>query len=102
MYFYWMTDIKISLFFADIIVRLAQSSSESEMDAQLPLDVSLIEQVVEVDFSESLQAFQDTVPKYMKNKKANRQKKKVKKDGKVYVFNRWLYQINSWHLAACQ
>lgn len=88
MYFYWMADIKISLFFADIIVRLAQSSSESEMDAQLPLDVSLIEQVVEVNFSESLQAFQDTVPKYMKNKKANRQKKKVKKDGKVYLFNR--------------
>ncbi|KAL6444868.1 hypothetical protein ACFW04_002116 [Cataglyphis niger] len=67
----------------DIIVRLAQSSSESEIDAQLPLDAPLIEQVVEVDFSESLQPFQDTVPKYLKNKKANRQKKKVKKDGKV-------------------
>lgn len=70
-------------YFIDIIVRLAQSSSESEIDAQLPPDAPLIEQVVEVDFSESLQPFQDTVPKYMKNKKANRQKKKVKKDGKI-------------------
>ncbi|XP_072749414.1 tRNA endonuclease ANKZF1 [Anoplolepis gracilipes] len=67
----------------DIIVRLAQSSSESEMDAQLPLATSLVEQTVEVDFCENLQAFQDTVPKYMKNKKANRQKKKVKKDAPV-------------------
>jgi len=58
------------------------------MDAQLPLDIPLIEQIVEVNFSENLQAFQDTVPRYMKNKKANRQKKKVKKDGKVYLFNR--------------
>lgn len=70
-------------YFTDIIVRLAQSSSESEIDAQLPLDTPLVEQTVEVDFFESLQPFQDTVPKYMKNKKANRQKKKVKKDGKV-------------------
>ncbi|KAM0730163.1 tRNA endonuclease ANKZF1 [Formica fusca] len=67
----------------DIIVRLAQSSSESEIDAQLPLDTPLVEQTVEVDFSESLQPFQDTVPKYMKNKKANRQKKKVKKDAQI-------------------
>ncbi|XP_070166528.1 tRNA endonuclease ANKZF1 [Polyergus mexicanus] len=67
----------------DIIVRLAQSSSESEIDAQLPLDAPLVEQTVEVDFSESLQPFQDTVPKYMKNKKANRQKKKVKKDAQI-------------------
>lgn len=58
------------------------------MDAQLPLDVPLIEQTVKVDFSEILQPFQDTVPKYMKNKKANRQKKKVKKDGKVYLLFR--------------
>lgn len=58
------------------------------MDAKLSSDLPLIAQNFEVDFSENLQAFQDTVPKYMKNKKAHRQKKKVKKEGKVYLFNR--------------
>lgn len=41
----------------------------------------LIEQDLEVDFRENLLAFQDTVPRYMKNKKSRRQRKKSKKDG---------------------
>ncbi|XP_076283535.1 tRNA endonuclease ANKZF1 [Lasioglossum baleicum] len=69
----------------DIVTRLAQSSSESELDGQLgnatiPADVMLIEQELEVDFRENLLAFQDTVPRYMKNKKSRRQRKKSKKD----------------------
>ncbi|XP_036148838.1 ankyrin repeat and zinc finger domain-containing protein 1 isoform X2 [Monomorium pharaonis] len=64
----------------DIIVRLAQSSSESEMDAHFSLNFPLTEENFEVSFKENLQAFQDTVPRYLKNKKAYRQKKKVKKD----------------------
>ncbi|XP_018314049.1 ankyrin repeat and zinc finger domain-containing protein 1 [Mycetomoellerius zeteki] len=64
----------------DIIVKLAQSSSESEMDPNFPMDFPLTEENFEVSFRENLQAFQDTVPRYMKNKKAHRQKKKVKKD----------------------
>ncbi|OAD54422.1 Ankyrin repeat and zinc finger domain-containing protein 1 [Eufriesea mexicana] len=69
----------------DIVAKLAQSSSESELDSQIstlniPIDVSLIEQELEVEFHENLLAFQDTVPRYMKNKKARRQKKKAKKD----------------------
>ncbi|XP_033359843.1 ankyrin repeat and zinc finger domain-containing protein 1-like isoform X1 [Bombus vosnesenskii] len=68
----------------DIIARLARSSSESELDqtgtSNIPMDVSLIEQELEIEFNENLLAFQDTVPRYMKNKKARRQKKKTKKD----------------------
>ncbi|KAL0131280.1 hypothetical protein PUN28_002681 [Cardiocondyla obscurior] len=67
----------------DIIVKLAQSSSESEMDANFPIDIPLTEENFEVSFRENLQAFQDTVPRYMKNKRAHRQKKKVKKDTPV-------------------
>jgi len=88
LFFYtgFVLDYKKIFCFTDIIVRLAQSSSESEMDANFPLDIPLIEQDFEVSFRENLQAFQDTVPRYMKNKKAHRQKKKVKKDSKFYVF----------------
>ncbi|XP_078034517.1 tRNA endonuclease ANKZF1 [Augochlora pura] len=69
----------------DIVAKLAQSSSESELDGQLgnaniPMDVMLVEQELEVDFHEHLLAFQDTVPRYMKNKKSRRQRKKSKKD----------------------
>ncbi|XP_043520849.1 ankyrin repeat and zinc finger domain-containing protein 1-like [Frieseomelitta varia] len=69
----------------DIVARLAQSSSESELDSQIstpniPMDVSLIEQELEIEFNENLLAFQDTVPRYMKNKKIRRQRKKTKKD----------------------
>lgn len=75
-----------NFYFADIILRLAQSSSESELDSRTnPLDVPLIEQDFEVEFAENLLAFQDTVPRYLKNKKAHRQKKRVKKDGEFYL-----------------
>lgn len=84
-YVYIIFLIKI-LYFIDIIVRLAQSSSESEMDANFPLDAPLIEEDFEISFRENLQAFQDTVPRYMKNKKAHRQKKKVKKDSRSQFF----------------
>ncbi|KAG5319103.1 ANKZ1 protein, partial [Acromyrmex heyeri] len=67
----------------DIIVKLAQSSSESEMDLNFPMDVLLTEENFEVSFRANLQPFQDTVPRYMKNKKAHRQKKKVKKDNQM-------------------
>lgn len=71
-----------SFCFIDIILKLAQSSSESELDSKCnSADVALIEQNFEVDFVENLLAFQDTVPRYLKNKKAYRQKKKVKKEG---------------------
>ncbi|XP_076235610.1 tRNA endonuclease ANKZF1 [Calliopsis andreniformis] len=69
----------------DIVARLAQSSSESELDSHLgtgtmPPEVSLIEQELEIEFNEHLLAFQDTVPRYMKNKKFRRQKKKTRRD----------------------
>lgn len=57
------------------------------------MDVSLIQQELEVEFHENLLAFQDTVPRYMKNKKSRRQKKKTKKDGELllYSFNYIFY-----------
>lgn len=50
------------------------------------MDITLVEQDYEANFTENLLAFQDTVPRYLKNKKAHRQKKKAKKDCK-YFFN---------------
>lgn len=79
-----------SRFFTEIVAKLAQSSSESEVDENLPLSVPMIEQDLEIEFNEHLLAFQDTVPRYMKNKKARRQKKKVKKDGECCSFERKL------------
>lgn len=89
---------KKAYYFTDIIVKLAQSSSESEMDPNFPMDFPLTEENFEVSFRENLQAFQDTVPRYMKNKKAHRQKKKVKKDSKSTFFNRYktVYQSICW------
>lgn len=81
LYLYWRTSV-----FAEIVARLAQSSSESEVDENIPLSVSIVEQDLEIEFNEHLLAFQDTVPRYMKNKKARRQKKKVKKDGECWLF----------------
>lgn len=71
---------------------LAQSSSDSEMDSQsgtagIPMDITLIEQEMEIELNEHLLAFQDTVPRYMKHKKARRQKRKTKKDGKLLHFS---------------
>ena len=54
------------------------------------MDVSLIEQELEIEFNENLLAFQDTVPRYMKNKKIRRQRKKTKKDGEylcICIYN---------------
>lgn len=69
-----------------------------ELDNQIntpniPMDVSLIQQELEVEFHENLLAFQDTVPRYMKNKKSRRQRKKTKKDGELllYSFNYIFY-----------
>ncbi|XP_029173254.1 ankyrin repeat and zinc finger domain-containing protein 1-like [Nylanderia fulva] len=84
----------------DIIVKLAQSSSESEMDVKLSPDVPLIVQDFQVDLVESLQSFQDTVPKYMKNKKAHRQKKKVKKEAQI--INEVLLDARSKLWTACK
>ncbi|EZA52420.1 hypothetical protein DMN91_012080 [Ooceraea biroi] len=67
----------------DYILQLAQSSSESEDSKHNPANIALVEQDCEVDFVENLLAFQDTVPRYLKNKKAYRQKKKVKKEAPV-------------------
>lgn len=63
-----------------------------ELDNQIntpnaPMDVSLIQQELEVEFHENLLAFQDTVPRYMKNKKSRRQKKKTKKDGELLLYS---------------
>ncbi|XP_012226347.1 tRNA endonuclease ANKZF1 isoform X2 [Linepithema humile] len=85
----------------DIILRLAQSSSESELDSRTnPLNVPLIEQDFEVDFAENLLAFQDTVPRYLKNKKAHRQKKRVKKDAQIV--NEVLLDAKTKLWAACK
>lgn len=66
----------------EIVARLAQSSSESESenDDGPATDVPIIEQSFEIDFNEHLQAFQDTVPGYIKCKKGRRQKRKTKKE----------------------
>jgi hypothetical protein len=74
-----------NLYFIDIILKLAQSSSESELDLKHDsTDICLIEQNFEVDFVENLLAFQDTVPRYLKKKKTCRQKKKVKKESEFF------------------
>ncbi|XP_076638178.1 tRNA endonuclease ANKZF1 isoform X2 [Colletes latitarsis] len=89
----------------DIVARLAQSSSESELDSQLgtaniPLDVCLTEHELEVQFNEHLLAFQDTVPRYMKNKKSRRQRKKSKKDD--YTMNEVLASAKIKLWSACK
>lgn len=82
----------LHFYFTDIVTRLALSSSESELDekhdpANLLLNFPLIEHDLEIEFNEHLLAFQNTMPRYMKNKKTRRQKKKEKKDdGKFYSF----------------
>lgn len=89
----------------DIVAKLAQSSSESELDSQIstvnvPIDVSLIEQELEIEFNEHLLAFQDTVPRYMKNKKSRRQRKKTKKDD--YTTNEVLTNAKMKLWSACK
>ncbi|XP_012257096.2 ankyrin repeat and zinc finger domain-containing protein 1-like isoform X2 [Athalia rosae] len=66
----------------EIVTRLAQSSSESvsDDDSSPATDIPIIEQNSEIDFNEHLQAFQDTVPKYIKSEKRWRQKRKPKKE----------------------
>lgn len=76
------------MIFSDIVARLAQSSSESDSENEnSPTgEAPMIEQNFEIDFNEHLQAFQDTVPRYIKCKKGRRQKRKTKKeksDGKI-------------------
>ena len=66
--------------------------------SNIPMDVSLIEQELEVEFNENLLAFQDTVPRYMKNKKARRQKKKTKKDGEYMYIYYVLLMIISFYI----
>lgn len=90
----------------DIVAKLAQSSSESELDsiaaANIPMDISLIEQEIEIDFHENLLAFQDTAPRYMKNKKARRQRKKTKRDGEPYPINETLANAKVKLWSACK
>ncbi|KAI4504016.1 hypothetical protein M0802_000487 [Mischocyttarus mexicanus] len=77
----------------DIVIKLALTSTESETSENNDhtndqMNMSLVEHNMEIEFREHLLAFQDTVPRYMKNKKARKQKKKVKKthtDGKSIV-----------------
>nr|XP_050852138.1 ankyrin repeat and zinc finger domain-containing protein 1-like isoform X1 [Vespula vulgaris] len=69
----------------DIVIKLALTSAESETSENNSctdnrVDMPLIEHNMEIDFREHLLAFQDTVPRYMKNKKTRKQKKKVKKN----------------------
>lgn len=61
------------------MAKLARSSSESEID-NLALVVPIIEQELEIDFREHLQAFQDTVPRHLKSKKLRQKKRKEKKE----------------------
>ncbi|XP_035725892.1 ankyrin repeat and zinc finger domain-containing protein 1-like isoform X2 [Vespa mandarinia] len=69
----------------DIVIKLALTSTESETNennscTNNQVDMPLIEHNMEIDFRENLLAFQNNVPRYMKNKKARKQKKKVKKN----------------------
>ncbi|XP_033226186.1 ankyrin repeat and zinc finger domain-containing protein 1-like isoform X2 [Belonocnema kinseyi] len=69
----------------DIVARLARSSSESEYDGQEMsadniINFSLSAEDYEIDFKENLQEFEDTVPRYLKNKKIRPQKRKTKKE----------------------
>ncbi|XP_017890086.1 ankyrin repeat and zinc finger domain-containing protein 1-like [Ceratina calcarata] len=90
----------------DIVAKLAQSSSESELDSigagGVPMDVSLIEQEMEIDFHENLLAFQDTVPRYMKSKKARRQRKKARRDGEACPVNETLANARVKLWSACK
>lgn len=82
---------------------MALTSTESETNennscTNNQVDMPLIENNMEIDFREHLLAFQDTVPRYMKNKKARKQKKKVKKnhtDGSVLFMT---IILNNMHL----
>lgn len=69
----------------DIVIKLALTSTESETSENNDytndqVNMPLVEHNMEIEFREHLLAFQDTVPRYMKNKKARKQKKKVKKN----------------------
>ena len=83
------------IYFSDIVARLARSSSESEYDGQEispgnNLNFFLAEEDFKIDFKENLQEFEDTVPRYLKNKKIRPQKRKTKKErseGKLKIIN---------------
>ncbi|XP_012275018.1 ankyrin repeat and zinc finger domain-containing protein 1 isoform X2 [Orussus abietinus] len=65
----------------DIVARLAQSSSESELNLNInSMDIELVEEDFQINFEDHLQAFQDSVPRYLKNKKIRRQKKNIRKN----------------------
>lgn len=71
--------------FSDIVARLAESSSESEFDKidgsmKVPYEHLVIEENITVNFQDDLQAFQNTAPRSMRNKKTNRKKRKERKD----------------------
>lgn len=90
----------------DIVVKLALTPEESETENDCNTtegNMPLIEHNVEIDFREHLMAFQDTVPRYMKNKKTRKQKKKVKKghadDSPV---NEILYNAKNQLWTACK
>ncbi|KAL2735278.1 ankyrin repeat and zinc finger domain-containing protein 1-like isoform X1 [Vespula squamosa] len=89
----------------DIVIKLAESeTSENNSCTNNRVDMPLIEHNMEIDFREHLLAFQDTVPRYMKNKKTRKQKKKVKKnhtDGKSAV-NEVLHNAKDQLWTACE
>ncbi|XP_043474158.1 ankyrin repeat and zinc finger domain-containing protein 1-like [Leptopilina heterotoma] len=67
----------------DIVARLARSSSESEYgqeNSSNNIDFHMTAEDSKIDFEENLQAFQDTVPRYLKNKKMRQQKRKTRKE----------------------
>ncbi|XP_051174741.1 ankyrin repeat and zinc finger domain-containing protein 1-like [Leptopilina boulardi] len=68
----------------DIVARLARSSSESDYGCQENssnnINFHLTAEDLKIDFEENLQAFQDTVPRYLKNKKMRQQKRKTRKE----------------------
>ncbi|XP_015606848.1 ankyrin repeat and zinc finger domain-containing protein 1 [Cephus cinctus] len=93
----------------DIVARLAQSSSGSETDEKEEcssgniMDIPLIHENFEIEFNDHLQAFQDTVPRYMKSKKIRRQKRKVKKDRNEEIpVNEVLVSVKQKLWAACK
>lgn len=79
-----------SLIFPDIVARLARSSSESEYgqeNSSNNIDFHMTAEDSKIDFEENLQAFQDTVPRYLKNKKMRQQKRKTRKERSEGISN---------------
>lgn len=81
----WM--VAENYYFTDIITESGHHSSGSGLDESEGTALSnilLIAEDVQIDLKDNLLAFENTTPRYMKNKRLRRQKKKEKKNSKSY------------------